>query len=134
MNHFSRRSREKLDTCHPRLQRLFEAVLEEVDCTILCGARSKEEQDEAFRTGHSSVEWPNSKHNVWVERKVSMAVDVAPYPIDWNNRDRFMHFAGIVRGVASQLGIKIRWGGNWDGGDLEKQRFDDLVHFELAEG
>ena len=29
------------------------------------------------------------------------------------------------------MDIKIRWGGNWDGGDLEQQSFDDLVHFEL---
>lgn len=76
-------------------------------------------------------------HNVIPEDKAagkkSRAVDVTPYPIDWNDRDRFMHFAGIVRGIASQLGIKIRWGGNWDGGDLEKQRFDDLVHFEFVE-
>lgn len=136
MNHFSPSSAAKLDTCHPRLQRLFDAVVYECDCTILCGERSKEDQDEAFRTGHSTVEWPQSLHNVTPEMKrqglKSIAVDVAPYPIDWNNRDRFMHFAGIVRGIASTMDLKVRWGGNWDGGDLERQSFDDLVHFELG--
>jgi len=36
--------------------------------------------------------------------------------------------------IATQLGIKIRWGGNWANdynGGFKKNKFDDLVHFEL---
>ena len=37
-------------------------------------------------------------------------------------------------GVASQMGIKIRWGGDWDRDtDLSDNRFNDLPHFELME-
>jgi len=111
---------------------LFDDVLNEIDCTIICGERGCNAQNEAFRTGHSKVEWPHSKHNVIGGSGVkSRAVDVAPCPIDWNDRDRFMHFAGIVRGISVGMGISVRWGGNWNGGDLEPQRFDDLMHFEL---
>jgi hypothetical protein len=64
----------------------------------------------------------------------SRAVDVAPYPIDWNDTRRFDHFAGIVVGIAHRSGVKIRWGGNWDrDNDLNDQNFNDLVHFELID-
>jgi len=61
------------------------------------------------------------------------AVDVVPYPIDWDDREGFYAFGGFVKGVASQKGIKIRWGGDWDSdNDLHDQNFIDLPHFELA--
>lgn len=64
----------------------------------------------------------------------SRAVDVAPYPINWGDKKRFYHFAGYVQGLAAQLGISLRWGGDWDGdNDLNDQTFFDLVHFELKE-
>ena len=63
-----------------------------------------------------------------------MAVDVCPYPIDWNNKERFYHFAGYVKGIADSMGIKIRWGGDWDGDTVfDDQSFHDLPHFELLE-
>lgn len=132
---FGKISKERLSTCHPDLQRLFEEVVKNYDCTILQGHRTKEEQDEYFRTGRSKVQYPNSKHN----KMPSMAVDVAPYfkeqpHVRWENKEKFYHFAGYVQGVADQLGIKIRWGGNWDMDDeLLDQTFFDLPHFELVD-
>ena len=72
--------------------------------------------------------FPKGRHNALP----SKAVDVAPYPIDWEDREGFILFAGYVLGVASQLGLNIRWGGDWDGDfDLSDNEFDDLVHFEM---
>lgn len=134
MPSFSKTSVERLNTCDQRLVTLFNEVVKHYDCTILCGVRSKEEQDEAFRTGKSKLKWPNSKHNVLKPDQKSKAVDVAPYPIDWNNKDAFYHFAGFVRAIAAQQGIKIRWGGDWDGDfNLKNQTFFDLPHFELVD-
>lgn len=128
MYKFSSKSKAQLLTCHPELQRLFREVIKGYDCTIIQGHRGKEEQDEYFRTGKSKLEWPLSKHN----KNPSLGVDVAPYPIDWNDLNRFYHFGGYVKGVADQLDINIRWGGDWDGdNDLNDQTFNDLVHFEL---
>lgn len=63
----------------------------------------------------------------------SLAVDVAPWPIDWNDKNRFYHFAGRVQGIAQMFNIKIRWGGDWDSdNDLKDQNFYDLPHFELV--
>ena len=87
-------------------------------------------QDEAYNKGNSKVKFPNGKHN----KSPSVAVDVAPYPINWRDRDRFHYFAGYVLGIASQMGIKIRWGGDWDMDTQTKDNnFDDLVHFEIKE-
>ncbi len=127
---FSPVSRQRLSTCHPELVRLMEAVVSTTDCTILCGHRTEAEQAQAVRLGRSTKPWPRSKHNT----VPSLAVDAAPYPVDWNDRRRFDHFAGIVKGTAAQLGIRIRWGGDWDSdGDLGEERFQDLPHFELVE-
>ncbi len=136
MPKFSRRSKERLNTCHPDLVRLFTEVVKHYDCTILEGKRTKERQAELVRQGMSKT--MNSKH---INEPFSLAVDVVPYPIEWNRRgqQRMRHFAGFVFGVASQLGIsdRLRWGGDWDGDvwtrkdGLVDQSFMDLPHYEL---
>lgn len=98
------------------------------DCSVICGYRNLEKQTEAYHAGKSKVFYPNSKHN----KQPSHAVDVVPYPIDWNDMKRFYHFAGYVKGIADSLGIKIRCGADWDSdNDFKDQNFHDLPHFEL---
>jgi len=64
----------------------------------------------------------------------SLAVDAAPYPIDWNDRDRWMRFSGFVLGVARAYGVTLRWGGDWDRDwDVADNRFNDWPHFEIVE-
>lgn len=128
MPSFAPTSLRRLETCHPDLQRLFKELIKHVDCTIIVGHRGEEEQEQAVLQGKSKLHWPKSKHN----STPSMAVDVSPWPVDWKDTKRFYDFAGIVRAQAAILGIKIRWGGDWDGdGDIKDQKFNDLVHFEL---
>lgn len=127
MAKFSTRSNANLDTCHPDIQRLFRRVIQGFDCTVLVGHRSRDAQNEVFRTGHSKVSWPDSKHNT----TPSDGIDCAPYPIDWSDRERFSLFAGYVLGIAFEMGISVRWGGDWDMDTKVKDNsFDDLVHFE----
>ena len=128
MPKFSEASRIKLATCHPALQDLFNEVIKEFDCTIIEGHRGERAQNKAYAEGKSQLKFPNGNHNKYP----SIAVDVAPHPIDFNDRERITHFAGYVRGVASQMGLRIRWGGDWDGDtETKDNKFDDLVHFEL---
>lgn len=123
---FSEISKKRLKTCHPQLQMLFEDIIKEHDCSILEGHRTYTKQKQLYAEGKSKVKV--SKHN----HKPSLAVDVAPYPVDFNNFPPFYNFAKIVLNKAKQLGIKIRWGGDWDmDGDTTDQQFNDLVHFEL---
>lgn len=134
MYKFSKTSKERLETCHHDLQTLFNEVIKYIDCSIICGYRSREEQEKAVLDGKSKTHFPRSKHN----SEPSMAVDVAPYPIDWSDNVRFYQFGGFVSGVATILKIQgkikhsVRWGGDWDGdNDFKDQNFNDLVHFEL---
>jgi len=125
---FSETSKKRLDTCHTDLQRVFYEVVKQFDCSILDGHRGKERQNAYFRARKSKKQWPNSKHNTYP----SLAVDVAPYPIDWDDLERFRYFAGYVMGIAHSMGIRLLWGGDWDGDtDLKDQTFNDLCHFEL---
>lgn len=134
-NRYSATSRAKLDTCHQDLQRIFQLVLVYIDHTILCGRRSMEEQDELFRLGRSQLCWPSSKHCAEAP-DLSRAVDAAPYPIDWKDRERATLFAGYVLGIAkARWGIGLRWGGDWNQDwKVADNHFDDLWHFELPDG
>jgi peptidoglycan L-alanyl-D-glutamate endopeptidase CwlK len=129
MPQFGKTSLEKLSTCHPDLQRLFNEVIKHYDCTIIEGHRSYEDQLKAFNTGKSKIK-SGGKHN----HSPSLAVDVGPSPLNWKDKEKFYHFIGFVKATAIQLGIKIRCGGDWDSdNDLKDQVFFDLPHFELIE-
>lgn len=121
MPQFGARSRQRLATCHPDLQRLFNEVIREVDCSVLCGYRGKAEQEAAFASGNSKARWGQSKHN----RKPSLAVDVVPYPIDWNDIPRFIEFVNLVKKKAKEMDIKIRCGADFTS-------LKDYPHFELV--
>lgn len=130
MPSFSIRSKDNLSTCDKRLQKLFNEVIRHWDCTILQGHRGEFSQNKAFLEGRSKLRYPKSKHN----QNPSKAVDVAPYPIDWDDLQRFYMFVGFVRGIAIKMGIKIRVGADWDGdGQWKDQNFHDLPHFEIDE-
>lgn len=126
---FSKASADRLATCHHDIQRLMNRCIQLVDFTVLCGHRTEQEQAAAVNGGFSKVIFPNSKHN----SLPSMAIDIAPHPIDWNDVARFAHLQGVVRGVASEMGISIRLGGDWDmDGDITDQKFVDWPHVELV--
>ena len=125
---FSKTSLFRLNTCDEKLQKVFNKVIEIYDFSVLEGYRSEELQTEYFLKGLSKIEYPNSKHNEYP----SKAIDIAPWPINWNDRESFIYLAGIVKGVSQSMGIPLRWGGDWDSdNDLKDQNFMDLVHFEL---
>lgn len=135
MPQFSYISKERLLTCHPDLQVLFTYVIQFYDCTVVCGYRTKEDQEKAFNSGLSKVRYPGT-HST----KPSIAVDVAPFEginIDWG-KTQSAHFAGYVMGFADMLfkyGVikhRIRNGADWDGdNDVDDTTFWDACHFEL---
>jgi peptidoglycan LD-endopeptidase CwlK len=127
-------SLSKLQTCHLDLQVIFFEVIQNFDCTILEGHRNQEDQDKAFAAGKSQLKYPNGNHNALP----SKAVDVAPYPVDFNDIKEFNYFAGYVMGVAKKLKDEgkiyhsIRWGGDWNRrNEVKENHFNDLCHFEI---
>lgn len=126
MYKFGKRSRERLQGVDAKLVNVLNELIKLMDVTIIEGKRSQERQDELVAQGKSKTKF--GKH---VQGK---AVDLAPYPIDWDNRDGFHYMGGMIRGIAHRLGVKVRWGGDWDSdGDVKDNSFDDLVHVELID-
>lgn len=138
MPRFSQISRDRLRTCHRDLQVLFEFVIMNYDCTIVCGHRGEVAQNQAYAAGNSEKPWPLSKHNKWP----SLAVDAAPFEktaIDWGKLQS-SNFAGFVMGVAEMLFAEgkithhIRSGADWDmDDDVDDTKFWDACHFEIVE-
>jgi len=127
MPKFSKASAIKLATCHPDLQRLFNEIIKTRDCTIICGARTLEDQQKAFAGGFSKIDGikTKSKHQISAEKPLSDAVDVLPYPIKWDDRKGHDNFALAVKATAEHLKIKVRWGGDFKG-------FRDAPHWEIV--
>ena len=130
MAKFGKRSKERLATCDERLQEVFNEVNKYVKCSDLEGHRSAARQNRLYEEGKTKVRYPKGRHNA----SPSLAVDVAPYPIDWNDRERFHLFAGFVLGMARRMGINLRWGGDWNQNfEVDDNQFDDFPHFEIRE-
>lgn len=126
MPKFSDQSQRRLQGVDLRLVRICEKVVEAYDISILEGRRTPERQRQLYAEGKTRT--LNSKH------LTGLAVDVAPYPIDWDDERRFIYMAGHMMMAAADIGARLRWGGNWneDGILIVDQSFDDLVHFELV--
>ena len=128
MPRFGKKSKQQLSTCEKDLQLVFNEVIKYVDCSVLEGHRNAERQNKLHEAGNTKVMYPKGRHNAFPSR----ACDVVPYPIDWKDRERFHLFAGFVLGVANQMGINLRWGGDWNQDfEVDDNMFDDFPHFEL---
>ena len=130
MPRFGKRSRERLKGVDAELLNVLNEVVRYFDITVIEGLRSQERQNELVAQGKSKTKF--GKH---VQGR---AVDIAPYPIDWDARDDFHYLGGFVLGIAAKMGVDIRWGGDWNASSkfqgkrtTKDNSFDDLVHFEL---
>jgi len=113
------------------MARLVTLVAEHMNISLIEGVRTLERQKELLANKKTTT--LNSKHLPNYQGN-SGAVDMAPYPIDWDDTHQMYMFGGFVRGVAVSNGIPIRAGQDWDGDfDLKDQTFNDLVHFEEAD-
>ena len=133
---FGERSQKNLDTCHHQLQLVANEAILHVDFSVIEGHRSLERQKKLFDEGRSKIDGisQQGKHNP----DPSEAFDLLPYPAMvngvnvWEDRDRFLLFAGFVKGIATSMGITLRLGADWDGDfSTADQTFHDLPHFEI---
>ena len=133
MAEFGTTSEKHLLTCDPKLQILMREVVKGHDCSIREGHRGEELQNKYFNAVPqlSRLKWPDGPHNEIPSR----AVHALPHPFPgWKNIKAFYFFGGYVIRTAEVMGIKIRWGGDWDRDkDLGDQDFMDLQHFELVD-
>ena len=131
---FSAASRAQLSTCDVRLQRVAEEALatSEIDFGIACGHRGQAEQEECCAKGLSKTPWPTSKHNA----SPSKAFDF--YPVfnnvaQWKDHQAFKDVAHHLLTTADRLGIRLRWGGDWNCNGIADEKFVDMPHIELKD-
>lgn len=125
-------STRRLGSCHPTLQKIVQDAIKTspIDFGVVCGFRSKEEQDKAFSEGKSNARWGDSDHNFMRgDTPCSLAVDLAPYSAalnnyDWDNKEAFTVLHEHIKKTAYKFGHDIVWGGNF-------KPFLDMPHFAL---
>lgn len=126
MPKFSKTSEERLKTCHPDIVAVCRELIKQYDFSVLCGRRNKEEQELAFMNGNSKLQYPNSKHNAIP----SVAIDIAPYPINWDDLSRFqemwIRFDTLAKYFkeCGKITSDFEWGGNW-------KTLKDYPHIEI---
>ena len=112
------RSLQSLSGVHPDMVAVVKKAIEitGVDFTVIEGIRNINRQRELFKAGKSTT--MNSRHIT------GHAVDMVPWPVDWEDLERFEVMAEAMKTAAEELDIPIVWGGDW-------KSFYDAPHFEL---
>lgn len=130
MPSFSKKSMERLRACDIKLQVIALEAIKEIDFVVVCGTRTVEEQQALYAQGRTAAGHiitntdgikNKSKHNY----TPSQAMDLAPFPIDWNNLNRFAELAKIIKRIAKENNTPLEWGGDW-------KSFKDYPHFQLT--
>ena len=122
MYKLSKKSQERLETCDERLITIVNDVCKVMDVTVLCGHRGKDEQEKAFNEGKSRAHFGQSYHNALP----SLAVDIAPYPINWDVNDpRWEIMCNLVLYIANRYRINVKLGRDFS-------KLKDYPHIELG--
>ena len=125
---FGKTSLKRMDGVHPLLRECAERALSYglLDLTVppYGGLRTIDDQRQLVAKGASQT--LNSLHRKQ-QSGYGHAIDLAPYPIDWNNITRFAMVGSLMFRAAGDMGIEIEWGGHW-------KRFKDYPHFQFPRG
>ena len=112
------RSLQSLSGVHPDMVAVVKRAIEitEQDFTVIEGIRNVNRQRALLKAGKSTT--MNSRHIT------GHAVDMVPWPVDWNDLERFEVVSEAMKAAAEELEVSIAWGGDW-------KSFYDGPHFEL---
>ena len=112
------RSLQSLSGVHPDLVAVVKKAIQitEQDFTVIEGIRNINRQRQLYKAGKSTT--MNSRHIT------GHAIDMVPWPVDWDDLERFNVMAEAMKTAAEVQEIPIVWGGDW-------KSFYDAPHFEL---
>ena len=138
----SERSLKSLEGVNPNLVKVVERAIEltEQDFLVLEGVRSKEQCYINYGKGRTVAQCsakgvptnyaqPSLLKVTWLNNPLASkhvtgnAVDLVPYPINWNTISKFTTISKAMKQAAKELGVDLEWGGDW----TKK----DYPHFEL---
>ena len=147
----SKLSLSRLEDVNPALVKVVKRAIEitQQDFLVVEGVRSKEQCYINYGKGRTSAQCtakgvpakyaqPKLAKVTWLNNPLSSkhvtgrAVDLVPYPVDWNDLSKFDQIKKAIFAAAKELGVSIRWGADWDndGNYREKGEYDS-PHFEL---
>jgi peptidoglycan L-alanyl-D-glutamate endopeptidase CwlK len=124
---FAQSSIDMMRDVEPRLAAVMYEAKERaiIDFDVSCGHRSIEEQKKLFDNNRSLLDGTNhkSKHNYFPAK----AVDIYAYKGKYADysKEKMYYLSQIIKESAKDLGVKIRWGGDW-------KDFVDMPHYELV--
>lgn len=144
---FSQNSLNRLATVHPDMQRVAHRAIEltTIDFSITQGKRTLDEQKRLYGKGRTASQCraagvpaeyarPNDKKVTWTLKSNHIsgnAIDVAPYvkgKLEYDDNGKlglWPQIANAFKLAACELGVPIKWGGDWEG-------TTDRPHFELV--
>ncbi|RSN84443.1 M15 family peptidase [Acinetobacter baumannii] len=139
----SRLSLSRLAGLNTKLDAVVKRAIEitEQDFLVVEGVRSKEQCYINYGKGRtvaqcvakgvpSQYAQPTLAKVTWLNNPLSSkhttgkAVDLVPYPVDWNDLSKFKKVAVAMKQAAKELGVELDWGGDW-------KSSKDYPHFEL---
>ena len=147
----SKLSLGRLEGVNPALVKVVKRAIEitQQDFLVVEGVRSKEQCYINYGKGRTAAQCiakgvpakyaqPKLAKVTWLNNPLSSkhvsgkAVDLVPYPVNWNDLTKFDQVAKAMFAAAKELGVSIRWGADWDndGNYREKGEYDS-PHFEL---
>ena len=133
------KSYSKLEGVHPDMIKVVERAIQlsQQDFTVIEGVRTPERQAELYAQGRTKpgnkVTWTMHSRHFVQKDGYGHAVDICPWPIDWNDLSKFNAIANAMMQASEELGIPIRWGADWDNdGNPREKGETDSPHFELA--
>lgn len=133
------RSRRNLAGVHPHLVGVVERAIELTaqDFAVIEGVRTLDRQRDLYAQGRTEpgpiVTWTmRSRHFVHADG-YGHAVDLVPWPVDWDDLTKFESIATAMFSAAQELGVALRWGADWDQDGQPRERGEsDSPHFELV--
>lgn len=148
------RSLERLNGVHPDLASVVKRAIELTtqDFSVLEGVRTDKRQRELYGQGRTAKELaavridpalakPEMDQVTWTLKSnhfkqadgYGHAVDLVPYPLDWNTLAKFDAIADAMAQASKELGVPIRHGADWDMDGKRRERGEsDNPHFELV--
>ena len=147
----SQRSLDKLVGVDEHLQRVVKRAIQisKQDFMVLEGIRTREQCMINYGKGRTVAQCvakgvpaqyanPRAAKVTWLNNPFASkhvtgkAVDLVPYPVDWNDLKKFDLIAQAMLQAAKELGVPVRWGADWDDDGKPRERGEsDSPHFEI---
>lgn len=133
------KSLDRLVGVHPDLVRVVKRAIgiSAQDFMVLEGVRTPARQAELYAQGRTKpgniVTWTLKSNHFKQADGYGHAVDLVPWPVDWNTASKFDAMYRAMMWAAQAEGVAIRSGMDWDrDGNLREKGEGDSPHFELA--